>query len=247
MKIAFIADAHGNREAFDAVMEAIGREGVDRIVLMGDLVGYGADPDYIVDRAQELVAQGAIAIKGNHDAAAVSGDGSRMNDFARIAIEWTHGRLSRAQRDFLDALPMTHVEEDRLYVHAEACAPQQWRYVTDAAIAERSMNAAPQRVTICGHVHRPAIYNMAPGKPPIAFTPQSNAPVPLLQRRRWLAVLGSAGQPRDEIPSASWALLDEATRSICYKRAPYDIEAAALKIHGAKLPQSLAARLFAGR
>jgi putative phosphoesterase len=247
MKIAFIADAHGNREAFDAALDAIAREGAERIVLMGDLVGYGADPEYMVDRAAELVAHGAIAVKGNHDAAAASGQTSGMNEYARAALDWTHARLTPAQRAFLDGLPLTHTEDDRLYVHADAYSPKGWLYVTDAASAERSMSATPQRVTICGHVHKPAIYNMAANKPAIAFTPTSNAPVPLLSQRRWLAVLGSCGQPRDQIPSASYAVLDVEARSIVYKRAPYDIESAAQKIHAAGLPQILAARLFVGR
>lgn len=247
MKIAFIADAHGNREAFDAVLDAIGREGADQIVLMGDLVGYGADPAYMVDRAAELVAHGAIALKGNHDAAAVTGAGADMNDYARAAIEWTHRQLDAAQRAFLDALPLTHEEADRLYVHADASDPEGWTYVTDAPHAERSMAATTKRVTLCGHVHKPAIYNMAPHKPPIAFTPTTNAPIPLLAQRRWLAVLGACGQPRDQTPSAAWALLDETTHSIVFKRAAYDIESAARKIHAAGLPQILAARLFVGR
>jgi diadenosine tetraphosphatase ApaH/serine/threonine PP2A family protein phosphatase len=247
MRIAFIADAHGNREAFDACLDAIGRLGVDQIVLMGDLVGYGADPVYMVERAAELVAHGAIALKGNHDAAAVSGDGSAMNQYARAAIEWTHAQLGSAERAFLDGLPMSHEDGERLYVHADASAPAAWRYVVDPLAAERSLVATKKRVTICGHVHKPAIYNEAIGKPPIAFTPVSNMPIPLLVQRRWLAVLGSCGQPRDEIPSASYAVLDLAARSICYKRAPYDIEAAAAKIHAAGLPQILAARLFVGR
>ncbi|MBL8590840.1 MAG: metallophosphoesterase, partial [Methylobacteriaceae bacterium] len=234
-------------EAFDAALAALAREGVDRIALLGDLVGYGADPSYVVDKAAELVDKGAIALKGNHDEAAVSGDGAGMNDYARAAIEWTAQRLDAAQKNFLANLAMTHREGDRLLVHSEAVAPSEWRYVTDAREAERSMRATDARVTICGHVHRPQVYNMPPQRPAIAFTPNAGTPIPLLAQRVWLAVLGAVGQPRDENPAASYAVLDEAAKSICYRRAPYDIETAARKIRDAALPQILAARLFVGR
>jgi diadenosine tetraphosphatase ApaH/serine/threonine PP2A family protein phosphatase len=247
MRIGLLADIHGNREAFDAALAAVRREGVDRIALMGDLVGYGADPAYVVDRAVELVDQGALALKGNHDEAAIEGDGAGMNDYARAAIEWTSRQLDAAQKAFLAGLPLTHREGERLFVHADATEPADWRYVTDAREAERSMRATDARVTICAHVHRPQVYNMSPMRPAIAFTPTAGTPIPLLTQRAWLCVLGAVGQPRDEIPSASWAVLDEAARSICYRRAAYDVEAAAQKIRAAGLPQLLAARLFVGR
>ena len=247
MRIALLADIHGNREAFDAVLEAIRREGADRIALLGDLVGYGADPGYVVDRAAELVAQGAIALKGNHDEAAVDGRTAGMNDYAKAALEWTARQIDAAQSAFLAGLPLTHEEDDRLLVHADATNPGDWRYVTDAREAERSIAATDKRVTVCGHVHRPQVFNMLPGRVAIAFAPNTGTPIPLLAQRRWLAVLGAVGQPRDENPSAAYAVLDTAAKSICYRRAPYDSESAAKKIHAAGLPQILAARLFVGR
>lgn len=247
MRIGLLADIHGNREAFDAALSAVKREGVDRIALMGDLVGYGADPGYVVDRAAELVGQGALCLLGNHDAAAIEGNGAGMNDYARAAIEWTAAQLDSAQKAFLAGLPLAHREGDRLFVHADASEPGEWRYVTDAREAERSMRATDARVTLCAHVHRPQVFNMAPMRPAIAFTPIAGTPIPLLAQRTWLCVLGAVGQPRDEMSSASYAVFDEMAKSICYRRAPYDIETAAKKIRDAGLPQMLAARLFVGR
>lgn len=247
MRIALIADVHGNREAFDAVLDALAHDSVDRIVLLGDLVGYGADPAYCLDRAAELVAHGALAVMGNHDTAALSGEAGGFNDYAREAIAWTRGTLQERHRAFLASLRMTLADGERLYVHASPADPASWSYVGDAAAAERAFAAVPQRVILCGHHHRPAIYSQTPDERALGFAPAADAPIPLLARRRWLAVIGACGQPRDENPSASYAVLDEGTRSLCLRRAPYDIESAARKIQAAGLPQMLAARLFVGR
>ena len=247
MRIALIADVHGNREAFDAVLDAVAREGVDQIALLGDLVGYGADPAYCVTRAAELVAHGAVAVRGNHDDAAASGHAADFNEYARAALGWTRDALDAGQRAFLAGLPLTVEDGDRLYVHASAADPAAWRYVSDLATAADAFAATTRRVILCGHHHKPAIYSLTPDQAPMVFTPGSNAPIPLLHHRRWLAVLGACGQPRDENPAASYAILDEGTRSLCYRRAPYDVEAAARKIQAAGLPQILAARLFVGR
>lgn len=247
MRIALIADVHGNREAFDAVLAAIARENVERIALLGDLVGYGADPGYCVTRAADLVEHGAIAVRGNHDEAAASGEAGDFNDYAREAIGWTRAALDAGQRAFLAGLPLTHSDGDRLYVHASAAAPGAWTYVDCVEAAEDAFAACAHRVILCGHHHQPAVYCQAPDHAPLSFTPATNAPIPLLARRRWLAVLGGCGQPRDQNPHAPYAILDEATRSLCFRRAPYDVEAAARKIKDAGLPQMLAARLFVGR
>lgn len=247
MRIALIADVHGNREAFDAVLHALEREEIDRIALLGDLVGYGADPGYCVERAAGLIAQGAVAVMGNHDAAALAGGAPGFNDCAREAIVWTRGKLNDAHLAVLAGLPMTAVEGERLYVHASAADPGAWRYVADAAEAERALAATPQRVVLCGHHHRPAIYCQSPDQGALGFTPATDAPIPLLARRRWLAVIGACGQPRDENPAAPYAVLDEGTRSLRLRRAPYDVATAARKIEAAGLPHMLAARLFLGR
>lgn len=123
-----------------------------------------------------------------------------------------------SQKAFLGGLPLTHREADRLFVHADASDPAGWRYVADAREAEISMRATDARVTICAHVHRPQAFNMAPMRAASAFTPIAGLLIPLLAQRTWLCVLGAVGQPRDEIPSASCAVLDEAARSITAPR-----------------------------
>ncbi len=247
MRIAFLSDIHGNREALDACLAHAGRQTIDRFVFLGDLVGYGADPVYIVDKVNEFKDRGALVILGNHDLAAATGDTSNMNEYAKAALDWTFRELDADARAFLKNLPMSEADEDRLYVHADAFSPTAWNYVTDASRAERSMRATTKRLTLCGHVHRPALYHMMPTKPAVHFLPQTGAGIPVVGNRQWLAVMGAVGQPRDENPAAAYGVFDTATQELTYLRVPYDIESAVEKIHAAKLPRILAARLFVGR
>src|SRR5829696_6101353 len=155
MLIALLADIHANREALTACLAEAKRAGADRYVFLGDLVGYGADPAWVVDRVAEMVEGGAIAVLGNHDAAALHGS-EAMNSAARTAIEWTRTRLAPAHRSFLASLPLTVVEGDRLYVHASASAPADWIYVLGAREAFQSFRATHRRLTFCGHTPAPA-------------------------------------------------------------------------------------------
>jgi diadenosine tetraphosphatase ApaH/serine/threonine PP2A family protein phosphatase len=247
MLVALLTDIHANREAFDACRAEALRLGAEKFVYLGDLVGYGAEPSYIVDRVAEDFARGAVCVMGNHDLAAVRGTSESMNDIARIAIEWTASRLDTAQTAFLAGMPFVVGSGGAVYVHSEASAPEQFIYVTGPEIAEQSLNATKAHVTFCGHVHRPQLYHMAPGKPAFPFTPTADLPTPLARSRRWLAVLGSVGQPRDGVPLAAFALFDEARATLTYVRVPYDVDRAARKILDAGLPEFLAERLYLGR
>ncbi len=246
MLIALFADLHANRQAFSACLAEARRRGAERVVLLGDYVGYGADPEWSLTTVMALVWEGAIAVRGNHDNA-VSDPNEQLNLEAQIAMEWTRGELGRAERRFLEALPYTASEDDRLFVHADASRPESWRYVLSADDAARSLAATPARVTFCGHVHVPMLYTVGTGGAVTAFTPVSGAPVPLLPGRRWLAVLGSVGQPRDGNPAAAYALLDSTRGELTFCRVPYDVEGAANAIRAKGLPHALADRLSFGR
>ena len=246
MLLALFADVHANRQAFDACLDAARARGAERFVLLGDFVGYGADPEWSVDTVMRLVEEGAVAVRGNHDNA-IGTPSETMNEVAQAAIDWTRGRLSAAQRAFLAGLPMVQDEDDRLYVHSEASNPVRWRYVQSTADAARSIVATSAQVTFCGHIHRPALYSMSATAKMTSFVPTSSVGVQLLQGRRWLAVLGSVGQPRDGNPAACFATYDTTTREITYCRVPYDVEAAANRIRANGLPLFLAERLAQGR
>ncbi len=242
--IALLADIHGNREALTACLADAERRNADRYVFLGDLVGYGADPGWVVDRVMDYAKRGAVALLGNHDAAA-AGAQVPMNESAEEAIAWTRRQLNDTQRSFLAGLPVTVQDAARLYVHASAYEPSAWHYVLDDRDARRSLEATPAHQTFCGHVHIPALYHLSLTGKLIAFTPTA-ATIPLLRGRRWLAVLGAVGQPRDRNPAACYALLDETQNTLTYIRVAYDIASAARKIREAGLPASLAARLERG-
>ena len=247
MLIAMFSDIHANRQAFSACLAQASDLGVEQIVLLGDYVGYGADPEWTITTVMDLVEKGARAVLGNHDSA-VSSPREQLSVEAKIVIEWTRGRLGVAERRFLERLPLTLNDDDRLYVHAEASSPKSWRYVTSIDAAAQSIIATSAQITICGHVHRPALYSMSATGKLTAFTPNTGATIQLLPGpgRRWLAVLGSVGQPRDGNPAASYAMLDTEKRELTYCRAPYDVEEAATRIRKNGLPTWFADRLLVG-
>jgi diadenosine tetraphosphatase ApaH/serine/threonine PP2A family protein phosphatase len=244
--LAVFADIHANRQAFGACLDAARAKGAQRIILLGDYVGYGADPEWTVDTVMGLVGEGAMAVRGNHDNA-VGTRSESMNAEAKAAIEWTRGRLSAAQRRFLAQLPLTVQDEDRLYVHSEASNPAKWRYVQTTLDAARSIEAVTAHVTFCGHIHQPALYSMSSTAKMTSFVPTASVAVQLLGGRRWLAVIGSVGQPRDRDPAACFAMFDTLSGTITYYRVPYDVETAARRIRENGLPHWLADRLAAGR
>lgn len=245
MRMALLADIHGNREALTACLADAARAGVDRYVFLGDLVGYGPDPAWVVEQVARMVDDGALAILGNHDAAAVS-DHDTMNPVARAAIKWTRERLDGAHRVFLAGLPLDLNEDDRLYVHASASAPQDWIYILTPREAFQSFRATAQRLTFCGHTHVPALFNESATGLPHHHVPVDGKPVPLLTQRRWIAVLGAVGQPRDHNPAACYGLLDTVANRLTYVRVPYDVDVTARKVLAAGLPKALALRLASG-
>jgi diadenosine tetraphosphatase ApaH/serine/threonine PP2A family protein phosphatase len=246
MLTALLADIHANREALSACLAHAQACGVERYVFLGDYVGYGADPGWAVDTVMAHVAAGASAILGNHDAA-VSDLSEELNETARAAIAWTRERLSERQRTFLATLPLTMEDGDRLFVHGGAAEPRAFEYVTSAAAALRSFTATQHQATFCGHTHVPELYHFSVTGKLASFAPVAGTAIPLLPQRRWLAVIGSVGQPRDGLPAAAYALLDDTADALTYVRVPYDVESAAAKIRSAGLPPVLSVRLLQGR
>ncbi len=247
MRIALFADIHANREALEACMAHARARRPEQFAFLGDLVGYGADPGWVVDVVRELMADGAIVVQGNHDAAVQGPPNERTSVDAKTAIEWTQGQLSAEQTSFLVGLPLQIISDDILFVHANAWRPAGWGYIHGKAEAQKSLMATSCRITFCGHVHPPALYYLGSGGGAGRFTPVAGTSIPLSRSQRWLGVVGSAGQPRDENPAACYAIFDSAARTLTYHRIAYDHETAAKKILAAGLPASLAHRLRYGK
>ena len=249
MRLAVMTDLHGNLEAFEAcIADAVGQR-VTKHAVLGDFVGYGADPVAVTQRALDWLGPQGIAVRGNHDAAAAGDDAvlDTMSQDAAAAIRWTRGAIDGATRTALSALPLTVREHGALFVHAGARKPAAWDYVTTASEAERALRSVEDRVILSGHVHVTTLWQMHDQRPAMPFTPTEGRPVPLLTSRRWLAVIGAVGQPRDGDPRAAYVVYDSAQATLTMRRVPYDIEAAAAKIRKAGLPGFLADRLHRGR
>lgn len=246
MRIGLLSDIHGNREALDACLASLAEERCDRVVVLGDLVGYGPDPVYVVDRVRELAERGAIVIRGNHDDY-VARPRRGMSEHAKTAIDWTRTRLDAETQAYLGALPLSVREDDRLYVHASADEPADWTYVDDVDTADRSLQATDARHVYCGHTHVPALFHAMPGRRAQYFRPLPNRPIPFVASRRYLLVLGAVGQPRDRNPNACWGLVDTDEPGVTLVRIPYDVDTTMRKINDAGLPEWLARRLAEGR
>ena len=246
MKLALFADIHSNLEAITACLLHAHALGADRYAFLGDLVGYGADPVAVLDLIEEHAAKGAVVVLGNHDAAAIGRPVDLLSPSAETAITWTQAQLGERQRAFLAGLPLIVREENILFVHASAVAPERWAYVTGPAEAEQSIKAGNASYIFCGHVHQPKLYFMGAGGRPMPFAPVPGTPIPTDPHRQWLAIVGSAGQPRDRNNAACYALADLERARLTFFRVPYDYDSAVRKIRAAGLPERLARRLERG-
>ena len=250
MKLALFSDIHANIQAFDTCLAHARGEGATQFALLGDFVGYGADPVAVVQRARQLAADGAWLIKGNHDAGAVTPP-AVAKTWGDSTAAWTHAQLEPGQLQFLDALPLTLVHGTLMLVHASADGPELWRYVYDDIAAAASLDAAAQlpevRHVFGGHVHHQTLYGSALGATVKKLAPRLGVAVPLPASRHWLATIGSVGQPRDGNPQAMYATFDTGNPALTFHRVSYDHSAAAAAIRKAGLPDWLAIRLALGR
>ena len=247
-RIGLFADLHSNLEAFEACMDRAEELGVTRMVFLGDLVGYNADPAAIIDRISNLVdSKKAIAILGNHDEAVFKNSRDQMNASANAAIEWTKSQLKNSHVDFLKNLPLIVQEEKTCFVHASAHNPADWNYITDSMSAWRCVQNSGKNYTFVGHAHEQALfYQSAVGKL-IRFAPHPGDEIPVLHHRQWVGVVGSLGQPRDGNPDACFAVFEPESEVLTFHRVAYDNFTAADKVRRAGLPEDLANRLIIGK
>ena len=239
MRVAVLSDIHANLAALDAVLTAAGS--VDAIWQLGDVVGYGPDPDGVVERLESV---GAVGVAGNHDLAALGGSEIEwFNPDARAAIEWTRGRIGDATRAWLAALPTTRRAADITLVHGSPRDPV-WEYVTSVPVARANLAILETPVGLHGHTHLPMAWADRDGRiDAIAPGPGSSF---RLDGRPALLNPGSVGQPRDGDPTASWLEIDTDAGVATWRRVAYDIEAVRSAMLDAGLPGRLADRLRVG-
>jgi len=246
MTIAILSDIHANREALEACLAHAQQHGASQFVFLGDFVGYNADPLWVLDVVMDYARRGSVVLRGNHDQAASGIEDKYLNDDARRCIEWTRTQLRAEHLQFLRELPLTAVDGNCLYAHANGWDPANFEYVLGPVEAARNMQVVRSRITFCGHMHEPVLYHMGLTQRVEVFYPVPGSPIPLSAARRWLAIPGSVGQPRDGNPAACYAIFDELSNLLTCWRVPYDHDAAAAKVRAAGLPERFARQLQYG-
>jgi predicted phosphodiesterase len=239
MRIAVLSDIHANLPALEAVLAALGP--VDSVWHLGDVVGYGPQPDEVVARLEGLAA---VGVRGNHDAAALDPEMAEwFNPDARRAIEWTAGRIGAATRTWLGALPERRESAGLTLVHGSPRDPT-WEYVTTGSEARANLPAFGTAHLLLGHTHVPIAFRADRGR--IETIGPRDGTSLTLDDRRVLANPGSVGQPRDGDPRASAMVLDSASSTLTWRRIAYPIAATQAAMRAVGLPARLVARLEQG-
>jgi predicted phosphodiesterase len=245
VRIAVLSDIHSNLEALDAVLQRAREEHAEATYVLGDIVGYGADPNAVVERLAEQPA--AILIAGNHDLAATGRfDTEWFNAVAAEAITWTESVMDPDTRALLAGLEPRRDAPEGLLVHGSVVDPAA-EYVLNLDVARASFEAAEFGHCFFGHTHLPTLFVDEGGRID-GYTLHDGARVSLESDggKRFMVNPGSVGQPRDGDPRASMMIYDTTDRSAVVYRIPYAIERAASKIRDAGLPATLADRLAVG-
>jgi diadenosine tetraphosphatase ApaH/serine/threonine PP2A family protein phosphatase len=239
MRIAVLSDIHSNLVALDAVLATLGP--VDAIWQLGDVVGYGPDPDGVVAR---LIEVGAVGVRGNHDSAAIGGEEVQLfNVDARKAIEWTRRVIRPSTAAYLEALPERLLEADFTLVHGSPRAPI-WEYVTSTPVARANLAAIETTYCLHGHTHVPAVFRDDDGVVEL-IAPRDGSSL-ALDHRRVLLNPGSVGQPRDGDPDASYLVIDTDGAAVTWHRVAYRIAATQAAMRRVGLPVRLIDRLEHG-
>ncbi len=242
MRIGLISDIHANYEALAAVLDVIVRLKVDKYICLGDLVGYGASPNEVMDLVRGL---SEFTVMGNHDAA-VAGqmDYQYYYDAAREVLRWTTESLTEANMDYLKNLPYFRILDGVCYVHGEPITPNEFNYLytLDQAKNIHGFYDMIQSVTFVGHSHLRRVFELSPDE--VLELPDEN--LTLRPDRKYAIAIGSVGQPRDYDPRAGFVVWDSDTRRVEFYRVEYDIDRAAEKILNAGLPEYFATRLYSG-
>ena len=247
MRYLTLTDIHANLEALEACLDDARARGFDQTLVLGDLVGYGADPTGVIERVQEL--EPSAIVRGNHDKVACGlEDAEGFNAVAKSAVRWTFEVLSAADRAWLAALPAgPHCVDD----YVEICHGSPFdedAYIFDELDALRALKASVRTLCLFGHTHYPITFELSTdGFYATGPSERAETPLDLRNGSKYLVNPGSVGQPRDGDPRAAYAIVDTDAQRIDLFRVPYDVEAAQAKVMKAGLPEVLAQRLGVGR
>jgi diadenosine tetraphosphatase ApaH/serine/threonine PP2A family protein phosphatase len=247
MRYLVLTDIHANLEALDACLVDARARGYDRLLVLGDLVGYGADPNAVIERIMQLHPHAIV--RGNHDKVACgleAADG--FNTVARNAARWTLDTLTEEHRTWLAALPRGPLQVDDLVEMCHGAPFDEDSYIFDELDAARALKTSKRPLCLFGHTHYPAVFELAnDGLDSVGPTDADESAVPLTEGSKYLINPGSVGQPRDGDPRAAYGIVDESARWVELFRVNYPVDDARTKIVKAGLPEVLAQRLTVGR
>lgn len=232
MKYGIISDIHSNLEALEKTIEILVKARVDEIICLGDIVGYGANPNECIEIIRKRCS---VSLLGNHDAAiADSNSSKKFNPMAQKAITWTSEQISDDNKKFLSELPYSYSSDGMLFVHASPSHPEQWKYILSEETAIDELEHFSERICFVGHSHSPGIYG------------HHGRMLSINSKDRFIINVGSVGQPRDGNPMLSFGLFDTTEWKYQHIRSEYDFMTACEKITKAGLPTELGQRLIHG-
>lgn len=238
MKYAIISDVHANLEAVEVCFEEIGKINPDRIICLGDLVDYCAEPIEIIDLIKKNCD---IVILGNHDEAQFRYEMiGGYREQAQVSSVHTRGVITEVEIQYLKTLPRVHSENDLLFVHASPIDPKRYMYLLDEETAAENFSSFKEKICFIGHSHKPLIYELS------STGVQRVQKTKLSAESRYIINVGSVGQPRDGNPKLSFGIYDSKSREYNNIRLDYDIASASSKIKKEGLPAHLAKRLYEG-
>lgn len=238
MRLAILSDIHGNLEALECAVKEIKHRNIDSIFILGDIVGYGADPNACIDLCREMTTN---IITGNHDYAVNHKEETKdFNEYAAKAISWTIANLNDENRNFLKSLPLIISWENILFIHSSPLKPENWDYIIKRSHAEPQFAGFSQNICFIGHTHKPAIFKRK------SHDLGLDGIISLLQNDQYVINVGSVGQPRDDNTMLSLGIFDDQYWTFELVRLIYDNYKSAQKILDAGLPSILAERLMQG-
>ena len=242
MRTALISDIHSNLEALTEVVDYCSKMDIDQYICLGDIIGYGADPNPCCEILREIAA---VTLLGNHDAAVIGVmDTDYYYEAAKQALFWTREHLTKENFDWLYTLPYTYREENLGFFHAAPILPSGFYYVVTTADSERHLAVYNrlEEFNFCGHSHLTNKFLLSPDEAKEVPQVKSQS----MEGHKWLINVGSVGQPRDRDNRSCFGIFDSETQTFEHVRTAYDIDTTADKIRSAGLDEKFAARLFAG-
>src|SRR5215468_12346327 len=246
MRYLILSDIHSNDEALAAVLARVRRKKFDRVAVLGDFVGYGANPNHVIDRIRKIRRRKTM-IRGNHDKVVAGLDpGDLFNPIALAAARWTTGKLTPQNRRFLQALPLGPAAVDGSFLICHGSPRDEDAYIFSDRDAFLNFEENDASVCFFGHSHIPSIFTLEPHGIRVEVAGPERETRRLEDGHRYLINPGSVGQPRDRNPDAAFAVYDSRTRVVSFERVPYDVEGARRKIYEAGLPWMLGDRLVVG-